>query len=166
MSELYKRSPVLNRVYKDGSRQKDLGAAASTNPYPVSAQDWNAWNDGWNKLPVDQVPKRGTMNFVVATTSTEPGLAGLGLNTAAFATVTNVRLNFTTSEGSNIMALINSFVAGERILISNKADPLNNWASYTIQSQTVTTFATLSVTYVGSAGSLFTTGMPLTVAIG
>jgi hypothetical protein len=165
MSKLYKREPSLNAVYKDGSRAKDLGAALSTNPFPISTEAYWAWVDGWNKTAIEFTPKRSTMNFNTGTTTIDPGTGQVALNTAAFATATNIKLNFTTIEGSNILQLIDSFVAGEKITLYNKADP-TNFAVYTVQSQTVTTYATLAVTYVSSAGSFFTAAQPLVVQIG
>jgi len=158
--DLYKRHPRENLEYKDGSRAKDLGAAITTNPFPSLSEDWFSWNDGWNKIANDNNSIITNWNFLTSTTNADPGLGNLKFNTAAFATATIIYASFTNASGSITSPGLINLKAGDVIKLYNAADA-TNFAIYTVSIVTILTFATLTVTYGSSAGSLFTNNAPI-----
>jgi len=166
MTKLYKRHLDLNKCYKDGSYAKDKGLAVTTNPFSIATANEAhfAWIDGFNKVAIEKTPVRFAAVFDTTTTTTSPPLGGFALNTAAFATATNIKSNLRSLNGVDMTQALIDLPAGTLITLINNADE-TNFATYTTVSQNVTTYATFLVTYVGSAGSLFTNVLNITVQV-
>jgi len=162
--DLYLRNPLENRIYKDGSRAKDLGAAITTNPFTFPILDWFIWNDGWNKVPADNSSRIRNWNFLTSITNADPGLGNLKLNAATFATATIIYESFTDGSGSNITERLFTAKAGDTIKLYNAADS-TNFAIYTLVSVAQLVYATVTVTYNSSGGALFANNSPIIMQI-
>jgi len=153
--DLYLRTPLENRIYKDGSRAKDLGVVITTNPFTFPIQDWFIWNDGWNKIPADKPSFLSTWNFLTSITNADPGLGNLKHNAVTFATTTALYESFTNGLGGNTTEKLFNVKSGDVIKLYNAADA-TNFVIFTVNaSVTQLVFATIGVTYGSSAGALF-----------
>jgi len=158
--DIYKNHPRENLEYCDGSRAKELGAAITTNPFTSLSEDWFSWNDGWNKVGQDKDSLVSKWNFLTAITSTDPGLGNLKLNAVTFATSTIIYASFTNAEGSTVLPAMNGIKAGDVIKFYNASDA-TNFVIFTVVNVTILVFATITVTYGSSAGSLFSNNGPI-----
>ena len=164
--KLYQRNPSLHGAYKDGSYAADKSAAITTNPHSMTSEMLShfAWVDGWNKVSIDKTPSRQYGIFSTITSSTAPAVGGIAFNNAVLASVTNVKTSLQKLNGSIYTSELIAIPVGTTIRLINALDE-TNYAEYLTISQTITTFCTCVVSYVGSAGALFTDASSVIVQI-